>query len=135
VSILVAAALSMAATTQYLIVEEPTDYPAACVLTSTHTLNHVDGADITPVVGTMAGSCFDTWSSGKNFAYGWETITLKKVDAACQKRINMFATVDLSPGRAGFLDNCSATPTGATSNPCLHTDGKNYRKYECETDP
>ena len=133
---LVVALLSTAATTRYIMIEEPVNYPESCVLTSSHTLNHIDGAEITPTVGTIAsGSCYDTWASAKPFDYGWETIVLKKVDGACQKRISMFSTTDLLPGRRGFLDNCTATPTGATSNPCLHTNGKNYRKYECETDP
>lgn len=116
-------------TTKVMIPEDA----AGCLLDADDTVNHIHGKPV-PGLGVLDAnpSCFDGWSSGVDFTNGWEAVRLGKVSKDCDKKTFLYTTLDLSPGRKGFLETFVAQPTTAT-NPCI-ANGVVYRKYDAFRD-
>ena len=109
---------------------EPADYPQSCILGSNDIMNVLkpNPTNIVALGTITTGSCADAWTYGVNFSYGREGIQNQKVTKGCEKRNTVHVNATLNPGHK--LDNWDPSPVGATANPCLHTDGLKYRKYD-----
>jgi hypothetical protein len=84
-----------------------------------------------PALGTItAGPCLNAWSSGVNFAEGWESIRKGKHGNKCNAMLNIWTTAGLRKGRLGDIDRLDCDKDNDNiQDSCLHTDGKIY--YQC----